>query len=414
MFWLSSKASSSSAICAETSAVALTSPRPRPLTTAWWVRASTSRTEGVARQALLKGHGQDRVDRTEVGLHLVDLHGDPGEEFDLALERRLRGRGGRHEVVDLRVLALAVAVDAAGSLLELVGVEGDVVVDQPVAVVLEVDALPAASVASRMRSWCSAGSAWKPGGSAPGRRCPCRRRGVRSGRRRSPGSQELFEPVEGVAVFGEDHDALVRPMAAGFAGLGEEGEEAGGLRVRLGSVFDGPVADRGEGFAFGRVQALLVARGATQGLVLVVEELVVVEDGGFVVVLVEVLGHVVAERGRLGRERPGIGGVRVREGPGAGEQALLEQERHEVCGGPAAAALDGAGPAGGREVAEAAVDLELVLGVVKPQVSDLAGGELRVAFRVDDARLEAADHHFVLGRRRRRDAAGEAGRVEDF
>ena len=45
------------------------------------------------------------------------------------------------EVADLGRLGLAVTVDAADALLEPVGVERDVEVDQSVAVVLQVDAL---------------------------------------------------------------------------------------------------------------------------------------------------------------------------------------------------------------------------------------------------------------------------------
>ena len=60
------------------------------------------------------------------------------------------------EVADLGVVGLAVAVDAADALLESVGVERDVEVDQPVTVVA------AGRCLRRLRRW-RAGSAASPG-----------------------------------------------------------------------------------------------------------------------------------------------------------------------------------------------------------------------------------------------------------
>ena len=71
---------------------------------------------------------------------LGDLHRDPREQVDVLAERSVASVD-RGEVPDLGCMGLAVAVDAADALLEPVRVERDVEVDQPVAVVLQVDAL---------------------------------------------------------------------------------------------------------------------------------------------------------------------------------------------------------------------------------------------------------------------------------
>ena len=90
----------------------------------------------------LHGVGEHRVHRAEVGAHRDDLAGHPGEE----LQVRLEGVDGvaparADEVADVGCVLLAVAVDAADALLQPVRVERDVVVDQAVAVALQVDAL---------------------------------------------------------------------------------------------------------------------------------------------------------------------------------------------------------------------------------------------------------------------------------
>ena len=77
----------------------------------------------------------------QIGGDLADLAGDAGQEVEVGGVGG--GAGGvRHEVVHLGCAGLAVAVDAADALLQPGRVERDVEVDQPVAVGLQVDALP--------------------------------------------------------------------------------------------------------------------------------------------------------------------------------------------------------------------------------------------------------------------------------
>ena len=95
-----------------------------------------------AEHSLLHGVGQDRVDRAEVLFHPGHLGRDPCEELQvgfIGVAARLPALAD--EVPDLRSLRLAVPVDAADPLLQLVRVERDVVVDEPVAVLVQVDAL---------------------------------------------------------------------------------------------------------------------------------------------------------------------------------------------------------------------------------------------------------------------------------
>ena len=96
----------------------------------------------LAEHPLLHRIGEDRVDRAEVLFHPGDFGRDPGQELQVGLvgvSARLPALAD--EVPDLRSLRLAVPVDAADPLLKLVRVERDVVVDQPVAVLVQVDAL---------------------------------------------------------------------------------------------------------------------------------------------------------------------------------------------------------------------------------------------------------------------------------
>ncbi|GAB3653091.1 hypothetical protein GCM10028833_25790 [Glycomyces tarimensis] len=151
------------------------------------------------------------------------------------------GSLGGHEVVDLGAVALAVAVNAAGALFELVGVERDVVVDQAVAVVLEVDAL-AGGVGGEQDAQPVVGGVGLEGQADllavfDVHAAVEERDAVAA---EALGAEEVVEPVEGVAVLGEDHDAVVQPLAVGLARRVEEGEEARGLGVGDGEMVGGP------------------------------------------------------------------------------------------------------------------------------------------------------------------------------
>jgi hypothetical protein len=90
----------------------------------------------------LNGIGEHRVHRAEVGAHRDNLPCHPGEELQVRLEG-VDGvaPAGADEVADVGCDLLAVAVDATDPLLQPVRVERDVVVDQAVAMALQVNAL---------------------------------------------------------------------------------------------------------------------------------------------------------------------------------------------------------------------------------------------------------------------------------
>ena len=100
-----------------------------------------ARTYVDATELTLDVGGDDLVGRAEVVHDLGDLLGDPGEHLDVSRQRAVGPGRRRCEVADLGRLGLAVTVDAADALLEPVGVERDVEVDQSVAVMLQIDAL---------------------------------------------------------------------------------------------------------------------------------------------------------------------------------------------------------------------------------------------------------------------------------
>ena len=82
----------------------------------------------------------DLVGRPQVGHDLGDLGALPGPGSRTSVGRVPSTLAVGREVADVRVVGLPVPIDAADPLLEAVRVERDVEVDQPMAVVLEVDA----------------------------------------------------------------------------------------------------------------------------------------------------------------------------------------------------------------------------------------------------------------------------------
>ena len=234
----------------------------------------------------VREHG---VDAAEVLAFGRDLPRDPGQVL------KVTGVGalgflvpaGADEVGDLYFVCLAVPVHAADSLFEPVGVERDVVVDDPVAVPLQVDALARGVGREQDAHRVAVQAAWKaalrcsrlfssmPPNSRPSR-SPPRPRAVRM-----PG-----EPLLGGLVFGEDDDALalvpVAVRAADAVELGDErlGLGVGGLGVALrpfgelaavGGLHDGAagfphvVEDAGQAGDAAEDLALVVAAGIVVG-----------------------------------------------------------------------------------------------------------------------------------------------------
>ena len=193
----------------------------------------------LAEHPLLHGVGQDRVDRAEVLFHPCYFGRDPGEELQIGLVRvGARLPALPDEVPDLRSLRLAVPVDAADPLLQLVRVERDVVVDQPVAVLVQVDAL-AGRVGGEQDAdlvlvgWCLER---KPElFPLPGIHPAVEQLDPLAGQ--SFLGQEFLQPDLRVAVLGEHNDALIRPvLTVGAADAYQVGNELLGLGVGHGLV----------------------------------------------------------------------------------------------------------------------------------------------------------------------------------
>ena len=138
------------------------------------------------------------------------------------------------EVPDLGVCRLAVPVDAADPLLQLVRVERDVVVDQPVAVLVQVDALAGRVGGEQDADLVLVGRCLERQPELlplPGVHPAVEQLDPLAGQ---PFLGEQFlQPDLGVAVLGEHHDALVRPvLAVGQADRLQVGDEL--LRLGVG------------------------------------------------------------------------------------------------------------------------------------------------------------------------------------
>ena len=319
------------------------------------------------------------------------------------------------------VRALAVAVDAADALLELVGVERDVVVDQPVAVVLQVDAL-AGGVGGEQdahRVLGRVGLEGQPqllpllgGDTAVQQRQPL------AGEPLLP--QQLGQPELGVAVLGEDDDALVGPVLAVGRADGLRGSRCSSLALASGwrLVGDAPSAPSARSRAIsssvasgciGRVRlrasssasaSCSSSRVATSSKNSSIHSGTSSSAGTAAGALrraqcLQVDGDGVGERGR------------------AGEQPLLQQQRHQVGGLAAPLRLSRLRRSVG-ELLEQRVDLALGLRVVDRHRRCVGVREARCAVGVDDVPLEPA-YDGVLDRGLVRvDAAGEPLVVDDL
>jgi hypothetical protein len=281
-------------------------------------------------------HGVDLAEVLADGRH---LGGDPGQKLQVPLVAAGRGvlPAGADEVLDLDGLGLAVPVQPADPLLQPVGVERDVVVDDPVAVQLQVDALAGAVVPEQDPDQVTVRRGLERVLDALPERIvhpavqqaqavPAQALGV------EPGLERLL----GVPVLGEDDDALVVPRRVGPAGLLQPGDQPFGLGVGPVGVGAGPLPQLGEDREFlGR--GLLLQPGSLSEQVLL---------GLFPVLIGPVLVGPKPGLDQPRRQlirlvvplgRGGPTGERVfvhREGDGerrdGGEQPLLEQQRDHV------------------------------------------------------------------------------------
>lgn len=328
---------------------------------------------------------------------------------------------------------LAVAVDAAVALLQAGGREGNLHVDHAVAVALQVDALAGGVGGQQDAQGPHRRVVLELGLDAlPGQRVHA---AVEQGQALSlvagqaPGSHQLLQVRLGVAVLAEhDHPLVVPPALAGVVGL------RAGLRqpvqepLRLG--VGPPPGGSGPG-GHGLQQLPLLGRGGLtvagrggQGLL-----------GGLVQLGVGV--HVVLQalKGRTQGTRPGVRcsgghpggsgqaaqgghvqGQGVGEGGRGGEQALLQQQGHELGGGAGRRAVGLAGAQGGVG-GQVGVGLALLGRVVDLQRDDHSGREAGTAVGVGgqlgpQLGLEPADHHLCQLGRRGFDPPGEALGVE--
>ena len=200
----------------------------------------------------------DLVHRPEVGGDAADLLLHLAEEE----AQILRVRGGLldgGELVDLRRLFLAVAVDAADALFQAGRVERDVEVDEPVAVRLQVDPLAGGVGGDQDPDVLLV----RRGGELRADVLPFLGRGGALDHREPvpfPVAvlvQDPDDPVEGLGVLGEHDDALVGPgLAVGPAGGVQELDQGGQPGVGLVLI---PVAPLDEGLN-------VLVRGSDKGV----------------------------------------------------------------------------------------------------------------------------------------------------
>ena len=197
-----------------------------------------------------------RDHRSHLAEHLADrLHLDdrPGEELEVALEFSdgdVRDAGMvvplRGEVVDEHLgRALSVAVDAAVALLEAVGIPRDLVVDQPVAVVLEVDALARRVCREQDPDRGLVGVGLERGfdpRALVGVHAAVEEHGALA-LGEPAGGQQVVEGTLGVAVLGEDDKALVAEPAAGAARVLDQLDQRLGLHVGACRCAVGPTGE---------------------------------------------------------------------------------------------------------------------------------------------------------------------------
>ena len=353
---------------------------------------------------------------------MSDLPRHPGEELQVRLEG-VDGvaPAGADEVADVGGGLLAVAVDAADPLLEPVRVERDVVVDQAVAVALQVDAL-AGGVGGEQdadRVLGRVGLERQPqllalvGGDAA-----VQLRRSRAGHALL--AQQRGKPELRVAVLGEHDHALVGPVPpSGPADSPEVGDQLAGLRVGLGLVGERPVLHAAEQVDLRRAgrRVGLQRAGPVEASSSVCGSGLVVEAGGVVEELVEPL-VVLVPLWAYGRARTAVQGLQVdpdgvREGGRAGEQPLLEQQRDQV---------DGLAAAGGcarlrRSAANSASSpwtCALALGVLDGDRRRLPLDEPGLPSAFTMSRLSRRTTVSLDGLRVRVHPAGEALVVEDL
>ncbi len=224
----------------------------------------------------------------------------------------------------------------------------------------------------------------------------------------------------GVALVVELEEAVKDLPLCG--GTDEVVDQLAGLCVRLGLVREPPALRAAQQRDLGLVVAdrgglRLQRHGPVDGVVLGLGQRLVVVDGDVVEEGVHPLRYVIT-RCRTGPSAASLEGLqvhadRVRERGGAGEQALLEQERHEVGRLAPAQLLRPRAPQRG-ELGEQPVDLPLALRVLDRDRARLPLDEPRRAVGVDDVAFEPAHHGLAHSVAVRLDAAGEALVVEDL
>ena len=348
---------------------------------------------GLAQAAAQEARGDllvdERVDRAQVPGLGGDLFRQPSQEVLVPrVEALARGHGG--EVEDRGGLTLAVAVDAPHPLLQAGRVEGNVEVDQAVAVGLQVDAL-AGGVGGHEDAHVllsGVGVESRPdvlaligvGGAADDRQALAV----------ALLAQNRDDPVEGVRVLGEDNDPFIGPCApvgsADGVEHGHEGLEAG---VGAGLVAARPVGQVLKLLARGSAQRVRAA-GSQQRVQLRLgdEALLLIglpraHDLGVVVVV-----GVITEPVRVAC---GQGGIEVAlqglgEGPRAGQEALLEQQGRDVEVAPPLGA-----PGAAQQRVQLGVGALLIAGGLVGEHLDPAAAEVLVG----DLRLEAPHGHFL-------------------
>ena len=351
----------------------------------------------------------ERVDRAQVPGLGGDLLRQPSQEVLVPrVEALARGHGG--EVEDRGGLPLAVAVDTPHPLLQAGRIEGNVEVDQTVAIGLQVDTL-AGGVGGHEDAHVLLG--WIGVESRPDVLALI-------GRRRAADdcqalavallAQDRDDPVEGVRVLGEDDDPLIGPRApvwpADGVEHGHEGLEAG-VGARL--VAARPLGQVLKLLARGGAQRVR-AKGGQQRVQLRLgdEALLLVglprsHDLGVVVVVGVIAVAVEPVRVACGQGGREIALQGLGEGPGAGQEAFLEQQGRDVEVAPPLGT-----PRAAQQRVQLGVGALLIAGGLIGEHLDPATAEVLVG----DLRLQAPHSHLLQRGGVDARAAGEAARVD--
>ncbi len=157
---------------------------------------------------------------------------------------------------DLRIVLLAVTIDAPVALLHAIGIPGDLVVHQAMAVALQINALRGGIGGEQHPHRALLGRRLEgrldPLALVVGHPAIQRQQAVALGQ--ALGSEQRLQPLLGCPILGKDNHPLVRPLAAGREFLLKPGQQRACLAVGAARGLLGPVLHRGKPLLFSLCQ----------------------------------------------------------------------------------------------------------------------------------------------------------------